>query len=420
MTKQDVPSMDKTNAKPEGNIFAGMFRNLFVSTTVAAFGGSVSAVAVSIIVYKATHSAYFLGYLGIAGVVPGIALGLLAGVIADRYDRRKLMVTSDVVRMVSMAFLALFLHFVGFSFPLIIAVMVVVYSFSTFFQPASQAILPMLVNKQDLENANGMLQSSFSVFQSIGSGVGGIIVVYLGGVWGLGINSMTYALSAIFLFQIVGDFRSRAKRENPKHSSFLMELREGMRYMKEHLPILEGTLGFLPANFFGSFIIQYLLVYSSVKFSSASTSYGYLLAAISAGMALGAVLVGRIKGSRYAGILMGTSLLAASGLLLLFTWSDILYFSLALAAMFGILLGLLNTTYFSTVQAIVPTEILARVLSIDSVGSFAAIPAGIAVGAVLVTTYGVVFAYFVAGIGLLVNSVVVLSLREFRSFKYVP
>jgi MFS family permease len=412
--------MDKTNAKPEGNIFAGMFRNLFVSTTVAAFGGSVSAVAVSIIVYKATHSAYFLGYLGIAGVVPGIALGLLAGVIADRYDRRKLMVTSDVVRMVSMAFLALFLHFVGFSFPLIIAVMVVVYSFSTFFQPASQAILPMLVNKQDLENANGMLQSSFSVFQSIGSGVGGIIVVYLGGVWGLGINSMTYALSAIFLFQIVGDFRSRAKRENPKHSSFLMELREGMRYMKEHLPILEGTLGFLPANFFGSFIIQYLLVYSSVKFSSASTSYGYLLAAISAGMALGAVLVGRIKGSRYAGILMGTSLLAASGLLLLFTWSDILYFSLALAAMFGILLGLLNTTYFSTVQAIVPTEILARVLSIDSVGSFAAIPAGIAVGAVLVTTYGVVFAYFVAGIGLLVNSVVVLSLREFRSFKYVP
>lgn len=112
----------ETSSVPETAIYNGKvkgkgFWNLFGSTTVAAFGGSVSTVAVSWIVYSYTHNAIFIAYLGIAGIVPGIVLGLLAGVIADRYDKKTLMVTSDVVRMISMAFLSIFFHFIGFSFP---------------------------------------------------------------------------------------------------------------------------------------------------------------------------------------------------------------------------------------------------------------------------------------------------------------
>ena len=164
MTKSEGNFGGETSAKTKRTPLGKGFRNLFASTTVAAFGGSVSTVAVSYIVYHVTHNAYYIAYLGMAGVIPGIILGLLAGVIADRYDRKLLMVTSDVVRTISMAFLALFLYFIGFSFSLILAVMVIVYSFSTLFQPASQALLPMLIGKESLENGNGMLQGSFSVF----------------------------------------------------------------------------------------------------------------------------------------------------------------------------------------------------------------------------------------------------------------
>ncbi|MEM0135688.1 MAG: MFS transporter, partial [Thermoplasmatales archaeon] len=234
---------EPSEVKSRDKVLGRGFSNLFVSTSAAAFGGSVSTVAVSWIVYFYTHNALYIAYLGMAGVIPGIVLGLFAGVIADRYDRKRLMVTSDVVRMISMAFLALFLYFVSFSFPLILAVMVVVYTFSTIFQPASQAILPMLIQKEGLEDANGMLQGSFSVFQAIGSAAGGLVVAYLGAVWGLGINSMTYALSAVFLFTIVGHFHISRTEEGSKQSSFSSELKVGMKYMKEHLPILEVTLG---------------------------------------------------------------------------------------------------------------------------------------------------------------------------------
>jgi MFS family permease len=241
-TISKIPSMSKT-------LGAAGFRNLLVSTTVAAFGGSVSMVAVSWIVYFFTHNAIYIAYLGMAGVIPGIVFGLLAGVIADRYDRKLLMVSSDLIRMVSMASLSIFLFFIGFSFPLILAIMVVVNTFTTIFSPASQAILPMIVSKEKLEDANGLLQGSASVFQSVGSAAGGLVVAYLGALWGLGINSMTYALSAIFLFQIIGEFKGRTNRDQSKGGSFSGELVEGMGYMKQHIPILEVTLGSLLLTF---------------------------------------------------------------------------------------------------------------------------------------------------------------------------
>ncbi len=396
------------------------FWNLFGSTTVAAFGGSVSTVAVSWIVYSYTHNAIFIAYLGIAGIVPGIVLGLLAGVIADRYDKKTLMVTSDVVRMISMAFLSIFFHFIGFSFPLILAIMLVVYTFSTFFLPASQAILPMLVNRESLENSNGMLQGSASVFQAVGSAAGGLIVYYLGAVWGLGINAMTYALSAIFLFQLIGHYGSGLSSISQRETSIAGELRIGMRYMKEHLPILEATIGALPANFFGSLFSPFIVVYASDKFGSNSAAYGYLVAAIGTGMAIGAIMVGRIKSSRYAGPLISTSILLAGVVVVLLGFSVDIYQSLIEGVLAGTMIGLLNTTYLATVQSIVPTELLARVLSIDSVGSFAAIPAGMAVGGILISAHGIVFDFTVAGIGLLLNGGVLMSFKEFRKFRYVP
>lgn len=420
MVKVDSTAVETKSPRPRRLTREKGFNNLFISTSAAAFGGSVSTVAVSWIVYFYTHSAVYIAYLGLAGIIPGIVLGLLAGVIADRYDRKTLMVTSDVVRTVSMAILALFLYLVSFSFPLILAIMVVVYTFSTIFQPASQAILPMLVQREGLENANGMLQGSFSVFQAIGSAAGGLVVAYLGAVWGLGINSMTYAVSAIFLFMIVGHFKSRPTDGSVNQSSFSSELRVGMSYMKQHLPVLEVTLGSLPVNFFGSLIGPFLVIYASVKFGSNSASYGYLVAALAGGMALGSLLVGRIKASRYAGLMIAIGFLVTGGTVSILALTSNLYIALVIGIATGLIIGLINTTYVSTMQSIVPVELLARVLSIDSVGSFAAIPAGLALGGILIPAYGIVFTYLVAGIGLLANGLIVLSMKGFRSLKYVP
>ena len=113
------------------------------------------------IVYHYTQCALDIAYVGLTGTVPGIALGLFAGVLADGYNRRSLMITSDLTRMAGMGVLTAALYLQGFSLPLILAVMILANGFSAIFTPASQAIFPRLVPKDSLEDANGLLLLSF-------------------------------------------------------------------------------------------------------------------------------------------------------------------------------------------------------------------------------------------------------------------
>lgn len=396
----------------------GAFRNVFASATVSALGGAVSAISVTWVVYHYTHSALDIAFLGMTGILPGIALGLLAGVLADRYNRRTLMVTADLVRMVGMAVLASTLFLVGFSLPLVLAVMLLVYSFSALFAPASQAILPRLVPTGSLEDANGLLQATSSLMNSVGSAAGGLVVVLAGAVWGLGINALTYAVSASFLIRVATDWgrpRASGSRAAP---SLRTELSEGLRYIVDHRAILEVTLGFLPANLLASLVAPFFVVYAAQEFGSDPAVYGYLVGTLALGSALGALSVSRLRARRFAGLLMGLCLLGQSGTVGALALAHLLPVALLAAFAFGVVIGLINTTYYATMQAIVPGEILARVLSIDSVGSFAAIPAGLVIGGILIAQRGVTFCYLVASIGLVANGVAALAMPGFRSLRY--
>ncbi len=160
------------------------FRFLLGSSLASALGGSISGVSVNWLVYHYTGSTLDVAYVGLTGIIPGLALGLFAGVLADRYDRRQLMITADLVRMVVMAILATSLYLTGFSLFLILAVMAVVYSFTAVFNPASQAILPRLVTTGQLEDANGILSALTSTGSSVGAAVGGLAIAFFGAVAG--------------------------------------------------------------------------------------------------------------------------------------------------------------------------------------------------------------------------------------------
>ncbi len=405
-------------APAASTVAAPGFRFLLGSSTVAALGGSISSVAVSWLVYHATGSTLDVAAVGLTGIVPGIVFGLFAGVLADRYNRRRLMMSADIVRAFAMAGLAAALYLAGFSLLLVLGVMTVVYTFTALFTPASQAMLPRIVDAAHLEDANGILSASSQTASTIGAGVGGLLIVTAGPALGLGINAATYALSAILLFQIaVGLGRPRdAPTGRPR--SVPREMGEGMRYMREHRPLLEITLGFLPANFLATMVLSFLVVYSAVILGPSALYFGYLEAALSGSIAVGALLVGRIRARRFAGLLMGAAVLADAGGIGLLALGRDLPVALLGVAVLGLNIGLINTVYYSTVQAIVPNDLLARVLSIDSTGTFVAIPAGIVVGGVLADTHGIVVTYAIAGLGTLANGVALLALKGVRTLRY--
>ncbi len=394
------------------------FRSLLGSAVTSALGGSITSVSVNWLVYHYTHSTIDIAYVGLTGIVPGIALGLIAGVLADRYDRRRLMITADLCRLVAMVVLATALSLAGFSLLLVLGVMTVVYSFSALFTPASQALLPRLVSTAELEDANGILSALTQTGSSLGAAAGGLVVVAFGAVAGIGVNAATYAVSAILLFQIAASAGRVAAPAEAAGRSFVRELREGLRYMREHVPVLEASLGFLPGNFLLVMVTSFLVVYASTYFGNDPAVYGYLVAVLAAGVAVGALAVGRLRARRYAGLLMATCATADSGAVALLIVGHALPVALAGAFLVGLNIGLINTVYYATIQAIVPNEILARVVSIDSVGAFVAIPAGLVTGGYLAAAHGIAFTYTVAAVGLLVSGAALFAFRGIRTLGY--
>jgi MFS family permease len=392
------------------------FRNLFASGTTSSLGAAISLVSVSWVVYHYTGSALDIAYLGLTGIVPGIALGLLAGVVADRYNRRSLMVTADLSRMVGMVVLTLFLYLAGFSLPVILAVMIFVNCFSALFTPASQAIVPKLVPRQSLEDANGLLQSTSSVAYSVGSAAGGILVVLFGAVWGLAVNALTYALSAVFLIQIAGSLGHVERDPSESRPSFRKDFSEGIGYVLGDRTLVEVSFGYLPSNFLSSFVSPFFVVYAASRFGGNAAVYGSLVAALAGGVAVGSLIVGRVRARPYAGVLMGLCLLVEGASWTTLAFSQTLAFSVAAAAAAGLAIGFANTVYYSTIQAVVPGHVLGRVMSIGDFGSFAAIPTGLVVGGLLIARYGVEPAFLVAGIGVLITGTTLLLLPDFRKF----
>ena len=394
------------------------FRALFGSRVTSSLGAAVSTVTVSWLVYHFTGSTFDIAYVGIASIVPGIVFGLYAGVLADRHNRRRLMLASDIVRAVVMAVLAGTLYLIGFSIVLVLAAIVLVYSFTALFNPANQAMLPRLVGREQLEDANGALSASIQLSQTVGAGAGGLIIAVAGASAGLGINAATYALSAAFILQIASEFGRTPEGPARARRSVRQDLVEGFSYMKNHVPVLELTLGFLPCNFLIILIPTFMVVYSATVFGSSAATFGFLVASIGLGSVVGALSVGRVRARRFAGISYAVTFLGCGVAAALLVLGHSFPTAVAGAALFGWSVGFCNTVFLATMQAIVPNAVLGRVLSIDMVGSNVAIPAGLIVGGVLTSAYGILFAFTLVAIGMLVLGSFELALPGVRSVRY--
>jgi MFS family permease len=393
------------------------FLRLFVAAAASQLGAAVFVVSVAWVVYHRTGSALDITYVGVASVIPGVALGLFAGVLADRYNRRTLMILSDSVRAVMLVALTLYLASVGFSLVVTLATVVVVYGFAATFNPASSAILPRMMPSEDLEDANGLLVATGEGAQVVGAAAGGLIIAFSGIVPGFAVNALTYLLSAIFLAQIASSVGAivHTSPEPADRPSFSRDLREGMRYIRERLPLLEVVLGAMPVNFLASMVFSFLVVYNAQILSNSTSEYAFLVAGISAGVAIGAVAVGRLRARRFAGPILAVGIVVAGVGILGLALSHAFWASLTLDVAIGVVIGLINTVLAATLQAIVPNNVLGRVLSVELAAGSLATPVGIVLGGLLITAHGVEFDYLIAGCAMVVNGLILTSLKGIRS-----
>lgn len=332
------------------------------------------------------------------------------------------MIVSDLSRALGLAILSVYLFLVGFSLPLVLGVSFGLGAFSTIFNPAQWALIPKILDAGEVADANGLVQVTTSIFQSLASAAGGAIVVVMGAAAALGLNSVTFIISGtLIVSMILGNVTGSQLKTTPAtyRSSFVSDVREGIRFIASQKGLLYLTVSAGLLNLFFAMMTPFVVVYAAKVLNGGALVYGSLLAAYAIGLGPGALMVGRTRAVAFAGKVWGITAFLEGLAILVIALSG--SFIIALVAFLGIgaLSGYGNVTWLSTVQLVVPSEMQGRYFGVDQLGSFVVVPVGQVLGAVMIQTLGIRADFLTTAIGASVTSLGFLLSREMRGLRYV-
>ncbi|MBI3859426.1 MAG: MFS transporter [Thaumarchaeota archaeon] len=301
-----------------GPSYRALFRNrsftaLWLGQVVSQSGDGIFDVALLWIVLVSTNSPGLVGLTQAAVLAPTILVGPAAGVYADRLNRRDLVVWSNVFQGVITAFISA-LSLLGFlSFSPLIVLVLLLYSGAEFYRAAGGAMIPRLVDRENLGVANGLFTLSTSSNQLASYTIGGVAVVAVGAAAAIVYDSLTFFLAAAvmaFILKEYGRPKSGGIVESQDKPSFWKEFRAGLSFIRSSRVFLELTVFGLLVNFFGAGLTVVIAPYVRNQLSGDASLYGIALASFSLGIIVGSVVVGRINFRAYVGKLLFAGVIA--------------------------------------------------------------------------------------------------------------
>jgi MFS family permease len=361
------------------------FGPYFLGNAASATGTWFQNLAASLLVFRLTGSAFLLGVLNFGNFVPVLVLAPWAGSAADRYDRRHLLLVTQLGSAALSATLAVLAWgglarvWVVIGFALGLGVM------SAFSAPASQALIGNLVPREELGSAVALNSMTFNLARAVGPVLGAISVDQLGIPASFAINSASYLLLVLGVLVVRPVERLRATRAETR-------LRESLRLVRDE-PALLAFLLIVAAVGFASDPVNTLAPAFAHAFGRPDTEAGYIIGAFGAGAVAAAfLLAGRVTGSRRR--MVGTLLMLGCGMVAfsLVRWLPVGFVLLAIAG-FGYLAS--NTAATSRLQLAVSEHQRGRIMALWSVAflglrPIASLLDGAIAGAFGVRTAGVV------------------------------
>ena len=348
---------------------SGRFMRLWAGQGISFIGDAVSLVAMVILVVQITGSASAVGGILLARLLPTLASPLV-GVYADRFDRRAILVASDLVR----AGLVIGVVFTRDLY-LLYALFFLMGVARTFFNPTIRAAFPGVVGNGDLTRANAIISGTFSVSITAGPALGGLLVATVGVNTAFILDAATYLISAAFLYRI-----PLPRPERNEETTFTRELKEGFSYLAGARVPLAIMIGAFLTMLTINATVPAEVFLAKNTFNAGEAGYGLLVSIWGGGMVIGTALMA-VLGNRmrllpifFLGVFVSAAALAAAGLSPTFT------LALAALAVAGLANGLDNVTTDTILQKRVPEALLGRVFSVRvlsfSAGEVLAYPAG--------------------------------------------
>lgn len=379
--------------------FSSDFWKYWAGQTISNLGSSVTLFALPLLIYKLTGSALNLGIATAAEFVPYLLFGLLLGAWVDRVDRKRMMIFTDIARALIIASIPVFALFGVLSVWWIYVVGFVQSTLTICFEAGQFAAIPNLVNQDDLVTANGRIQASYSAASVLGPFLAGLLVALVPLSTLLFVDATSFILSACSLALISMSFNPPQDEKQEKPKSILHDVMEGLRYVLGHPVLRNISLMMAMVNFVATTIYTQLVLFAKVQYHANDTQVGLLYSASSIGIVVLSLLAGLLR-KRWSFSTVALGALMTEGILVVvFAFTRWYWLGLPLWACIGGLGILFNINTSSLRQAIVPNNMLGRVMSIAGVLAWSAIPLGSLLGGFIINwTHNITLVYSIIGI----------------------
>jgi len=385
------------------------FRVQWIGACTSSIGTWMQIVAQNWLVLSLTQSAFFLGLDAFLQQLPIMLLTLIGGVLADRRDRRRTLLTSQYIQMATSGALAALMYF-----QVVQIWHILVLSFTTgvaqaFGGPAYQSLIPSLVEKKDLPNAVALNSIQFNIARVLGPLLFGASLTAFAA-WGY---SEPQAMNACFLLNslsflvVIYTLSVLHVKHIPQTTTESMstQLKGGLSYVKSHGSMVALIILAAVTTFLGFAVLTFLPIFASQVFKEGAGTYSHLMAFSGAGSVVGALAIAWLGKFKRMGL---TALLvqAVYGLLIVaFSTSRLVWLSDLLLFMTGAALMVVFSTVTSLIQLTAPNEMRGRVMSIYMVAFRGGMPLGSLVSGYLATFIGAPAVIGINGVLLVVVAV---------------
>ncbi len=393
------------------------FRTLWLGACTSSIGTWMQNVAQNWLVLTVTGSAFYLGLDAFLGQLPVMMFTLVGGVVADRRDRRRVLLTSQYIQMTSAFILAALVftqvvrpvsgeagHAVSMTVWYVLALSFLTGLAQAFGGPAYQSLIPSLVEKKDLPNAIALNSIQFNLARVIGPLLAGVALAAFGTVFCFTANGFSFVAVIVSLMLL----KLPARPALPPQP-MLEQLRGGLSYVRHEGPLLGLTLVAFVTTFLGMPIITLLPVFVQKVFHLGAAQYSQMMAFQGSGAVVGALIVAWMGRFRRMGLVTLVVQVGFGGLIAAFAWSRVPAISYALLFLVGIAQIVVFSLANSIVQLLVPNEMRGRVMSIYMLSFRGGMPLGSLAAGALANVYSAPAVLAVNGLLLMAAGTVALG-----------
>lgn len=336
------------------------FRRLWLGQLVSLFGDKLNFVTLLALLHSKPGGSQNLLLLALVQTTAYLCFGLFAGALVDRLDRKKIMVAGDLAR----AALVLTLPFID-SRQLIFAVSFIITSITLFFEPARDASVPTIVERDHLLTANSLLQTSRALSDIVGLMVSGVVVWLAGTRLAFFIDSASFVFSAVMIWPItIPRAKSVSSAAKGIVTRVLADVREGIEFLRRERDVASIIVLYVALGLGMGPVNVLLFTYAADVIGLGARAYGLISGSIVGGVLVGSMLLGRFGQRLEKRRVMTGGLFGLGALLLVLVNTRLLVPAMVIAVGSGLANSCFFISFLTLFQELVPNEKRGRLFSI--------------------------------------------------------